>query len=256
MSVSHGLNVSGTLTINSGRKLTALNSVTTTVSGTIDGDGLLELVKYAWNNLGSGGTVNVDIKVILQDNPNDNSLLARTLGGDLEFYNGTATTQRVSINGENGVFVLGGNLTINQETSTIHFGVSGWLDEFHVMGDFAFIGVPWGNISVSNPWTGSVPRVWPDTVLRFSGNLDMGYNTWGGVGSAGYDHTNVIFDGDNTSYHHGVYYTVGLGAVQTFYDFDNRRIECCFLRYRQEALSGSCRSLDATKAGTQSYAMT
>ncbi len=205
------VNANKTLAIPSGRKMILANTASSTFSGTVDGDGLLELVKYACKNLGTGGTLNINVRCKPKDNPNDNGMPARTFGKDLEFYNDTGATQRVSIT--NGNLSVLGNLYVNQYNTNSRIDLStndvgGALNSFQIYGDFKFLGSQIGGDFEVGSTT---------AVHTFSGDIDMNLSQWRNGGLSCESPTNVVFNGNNKSYHHGVY-AESFGCLQPFYN--------------------------------------
>ncbi len=191
--INHSLtvNLADTLTLTSGLKMSLADNAQTSISGLITGDGVLELVKYACKNLDSGGTLEADVRCVLQDNPNDNTMTARTFGGDFEIYNNTGGVQRFAFS--NGDLEIFGDLNISEVSGTIQLYTSdgsGLLNSFTVHGDMSFLGNQIGGIFYANSET---------ALYTFSGNVDMNTAEW----RSGMDcqtETSVVFDGDNKAF--------------------------------------------------------
>ncbi len=122
------------LTIGSGRKITMAAGSTTTINGTITGDGTLELVDTAGANLSTTGILS---SVVRFNTATANiTVPARTYGGQTEFYNNTGTNYTATLGTAGGqtlsfssnfylIAAAGGNMIVTADTNDPILNVDG-----------------------------------------------------------------------------------------------------------------------------------
>ncbi|HLC39160.1 MAG TPA: PKD domain-containing protein [Patescibacteria group bacterium] len=174
-----------TLQISPSVTLSMLSGATTTINGTIDGPGTLELIDGAGANLSTSNTLRA--KTRFTTSTSNITIPARTYGSDLELYNNTGSSYSgivnagsISITGNLNISANStGSLTLNAATNDPNFDIEGSLDytgigdgsESISMGDGSW------NIAGYTDFTGGTLTQDDSEVI-----MDGSTNAWSGFG--------------------------------------------------------------------------